>query len=350
MENSHFRFYVKVRCILGISPKNIWEELSKAFGKEAPSYAFVVKWNKLFKDGREDVKDNPRSGRPITALTQDNIELVSELIKEDPYITYDQIEAQTSLNPNSINTIIHSFLKLKKVTSRWVPHLLSEENKRLRVEICMENLALIEGGQLRLCDIFTGDESWFYHRKIGTKQSNKCWIGEGQSPKTIVRRQMNEPKTMFCIFFRSTGLVHITYVEEGRNVDSEYYIRNCLAQVISSINTDRPNSGTSHMRLLHDNATPHIAKNVKNYLETKRIKTIRHPPYSSDLAPCDFWLFSHIKQQLTDQTDAESMKKAITKVMKNVSHEDYLKAFKKWIERMKLCIIHKGEYFEHTIN
>ena len=192
------------------------------------------------------------------------------------------------------------------MNSLQVPHLLSEETNWLCVEICIEKLALNKEGWLRLCDIVIGDESLFYHRKIGTKQSNKCWNVKGQSPKKHRSISDEWTKNHFCIFFRSTGLVHITYVDEGRNVDREYYIRNSPAKVISLKNNDRLNSGSSHVRLLHDNARPHIAKNVKIYFKMKGIKTIRHPSYSLDLTPSDFWLFGHIKQKFIDKTDAES--------------------------------------------
>ena len=66
--------------------------------------------------------------------------------------------------------------------------------KKQRASICQENLAKIKEGKLRLCDIVTGDESWFYLRKIGTKQSNKSWIGESESPRTVVKRGNFEPK------------------------------------------------------------------------------------------------------------------------------------------------------------
>ena len=53
----------------------------------------LLNGSSYFKDGRKSVKDNLRSGRPITGLNKDNIELVHKLFKKDHYITYDQIKA-----------------------------------------------------------------------------------------------------------------------------------------------------------------------------------------------------------------------------------------------------------------
>ena len=75
----------------------------------------MVKWIGFFKAGREDVKDAPRVGRPITEVTVENIAKVRQVIEEDPYVTYDEIEVETSLSRGSISRIIHDCLKLKKI-------------------------------------------------------------------------------------------------------------------------------------------------------------------------------------------------------------------------------------------
>ena len=65
------------------------------------------------------------------------------------------------------------------------------------------------------------------------------------------------------------------------------------------------------------------------------IKTVPHPPYSPDLAPCDFWL----SPKLTGcrYETIEEMKEALTKVMDTLTQEDFHGAFQKLLERYK-CI------------
>ena len=58
---------------------------------------------------------------------------------------------------------------MKKVTSRWISHQLTDEQKQQRVKLCRENLAKFQNGSCRLCDIITGDEMWIYHRQIHHK-------------------------------------------------------------------------------------------------------------------------------------------------------------------------------------
>ena len=73
MEKEQLRFYIRTRTLLEVSPKTIHEELTSAYGPQVVSYSTVQKWSKLFRDGRMEVEDDPRSGRPISAVTEENL-------------------------------------------------------------------------------------------------------------------------------------------------------------------------------------------------------------------------------------------------------------------------------------
>ena len=74
------------------------------------------------------------------------------------------------------------------------------------------------------------------------------------------------------------------------------------------------------------------------------IKTVRQAPYSSDLAPCDFWLFSKLRGCRRYET-IEEMKEAVTKVIDTLTQEDLHGAFQMLLERYK-CIAAGGDYLE----
>ncbi|CAF1140319.1 unnamed protein product, partial [Didymodactylos carnosus] len=266
--------------------KTICEKLTTALGPDAPAYSAVAKWAKRFREGREDVNDDFRSGRPISVLTDENIEQVRQVIEDDPHSTYE------------------------KVTSRWVAHKLSDEQKQQRLRVCRQNLAKFQTGKWRLSDVITGDETWIYHRRIGRKSSNATWISENEPPRTIVRRDRSDPKTLFCLFFKSNGPVLIHKVDKGKTINHNYYIENCLRPVIDEIRKQEKSSRTKCIRLLHDNGRSHIHRDVIDYLTEEGIEIIPHPPYSPDLAPCDFWLNNYIKINLADQENEESLARA----------------------------------------
>ena len=78
------------------------------------------------------------------------------------------------------------------------------------------------------------------------------------------------------------------------------------------------------------------------------IKTVPQPPYSPDLAPCDFCLFPKLKEKLRGcrYETIEEMKEAVIKVIDTLTQEDFHGAFQKLLERYNKCIAARGDYFE----
>lgn len=343
------RVYIKSRVALEQAPIAIYNDLVKIHGNNAYKYNTVLTWAKRFKDGQSSTEDDPRSGRPITATRGFDVELVADVVEEDPFLSIRDIEELTSLSYGTIQRILHDHLELRKVSSRWVPHLLTPENKAHRLGFAQAMLAKLKSGQWRFDQILTGDESWFYHRKIKKRSECRAWKKPGEDPETIVKRDRFEPKSMVSIFFRTTGLVHIYAVDKKDTLDSRRYIHNCLEPAFDEVKRQRPSSGLRGILLLHDNARPHVSKMTRSFIEEQGVTEIDHPPYSPDLAPCDYWLFDYIKQHLEDVTSSETLVTAITAIMKKIDKKEYFKTFQKYVERLEYCILVEGDYFEHLL-
>ena len=73
------------------------------------------------------------------------------------------------------------------------------------------------------------------------------------------------------------------------------------------------------------------------------IKTVPHPPFCPDLAPCDFCLFPKLRGCRYETI--EEMKEAVTKVIDTLTPEDFHRAFQKLLERCKSSAA-GGDYFE----
>ena len=61
------------------------------------------------------------------------------------------------------------------------------------------------------------------------------------------------------------------------------------------------------------------------------INTVSQPPYSPDLAPCDFCLFPKLRGCRYERI--EVMEEAVTKVIDTLTQEDFHGAFEKLLER-----------------
>ena len=161
------------------------------------------------------------------------------------------------------------------------------------------------------------------------------------------RQSKSTQKLMMIPFFDSMGIIYIHWVPTGITVNKEYYIE-VLREFRKTFRRKRPElfeSGQWHFH--QDNAPVHKSILVTDYLTQMGIKTVPHPPYSPDLAFCDFWLFPKLKENLRGNrySTIEDMKEAVTRVLNTLTQEDFQGAFQKLLERYK-CIDVGGEYFE----
>jgi hypothetical protein len=93
-------------------------------------------------------------------------------------------------------------------------------------------------------------------------------------------------------FIDSQGIIHKKFVPPGQTVSMQYYVE-VLSRVVQRIRQVRPQfQGKGSRLLLHDNARPHTAASIKQFLAKQEI------PYSPDLYPPDFFLFPKIKSTL----------------------------------------------------
>ncbi|CAF2916533.1 unnamed protein product [Rotaria sp. Silwood2] len=98
MDKENFRFYIKTRTALNIPAKIIHNELYSVHSNQALSFRTVKRWNKWFREGREEIEDEARPGRPITETTYENIEQVRLLIDDDRYMIIEGLQEQTGLS------------------------------------------------------------------------------------------------------------------------------------------------------------------------------------------------------------------------------------------------------------
>ena len=91
-------------------------------------------------------------------------------------------------------------------------------------------------------------------------------------------------------------------------------------------------SGQWHSHL--DNTPVHNSILVTDCLTKMGIKTVSQPPYSPELALCDFCFFPKLKEKLSvcRYETIEEMKEAVTKVIDTLTQEDFYGGFQKLLE------------------
>ena len=224
---------------------------------------------------------------------------------------------------------------MQKTCAKFVPRVLREDRKDRHCHDSREMVELINSDPAVLDALMTCDESRIY-----------CYDPETKRPKKARQSKSTHKLLMipFFFFFDSTGMIYLHWVPTGQTVNKEYYAK-VLREFRKRFRRKRPalfKSGQWHFH--QDNAAVHNSILVTDYLTKKGIKTVPHPPYCPDLAPCDFWLFPKLRGCRYETI--EEMKKPVTKVIDTLTKEDFHGALQKLLNRYNKCIAAGGDYFE----
>ena len=84
----------------------------------------------------------------------------------------------------------------------------------------------------------------------------------------------------------------------------------------------------------------HTARVITELLDQYKWSQLEHPRYSSDLAPCDFWLFPKMKENYRGQRfeSEEDIICATKEAIRHLDKDSYVTAFESWLRRMQQCI------------
>ena len=207
---------------------------------------------------------------------------------------------------------------------------------------------LINSDPAVLDALVTCDESWIYCYDPETKRQSSQWKHAGSPRPKKARQSKSTHKLLMISFFDSTGMIYMRRVPTGQTVNKEYDVE-VLRKFRERFHWKSPalfKSGQWHFH--QDNAPVHNSILVTDYLTKMGIKTLPHPLYSPDLAPCDFWLFPKLKENLRGchYETIEEMKEAVTKVTDTLTQEDFHRAFQKLLEWFNKCIAAGGDYLD----
>jgi transposase len=115
------------------------EMLKSAHGEECLSRTRVFEWHNRFKEGRESLQDDERKGRPSTSRTEELTEVIQKCLAEDRTLRVRMLEEMTGINRKTVSKILVEDLKKKKVCARFVPHLLTPDQKHQRPASSLTN-------------------------------------------------------------------------------------------------------------------------------------------------------------------------------------------------------------------
>ncbi len=338
----------------GHTPIQCWHKLLRVYSEEETmSKPTVRRWHKRFLegDGHTPVTDLERSGRPRTQTTPEKVEAVQCLIMTNGRKTCATTAAETQMSRATAHKILKKELKMSRKVAKFVPKLLNEDQKRMRVQCATQNLDRLKADPYLLDKLVCGDESPVYLHDPENKFESSAWLPVGHLHPVKALRYRSQKRTMLTVFFDSLGEILVEFTEE--TIDSEAYIAT-LRRLRERICKKRPGMWTGGVDgstdrefvIQHNNANPHTSNMTLGFLFDQDLLT--HPPYSPDLAPCNFWLFPLLKARLRgiNHRNLPELKKSVRKVIRDIPEQSFQEALCKLPMRWRKCVASGGEYFE----
>ena len=278
-KKDEIRAYIKARSKLGCSLKKLMTEISTAFGPSCVSYDTVRRWKKKFESGVESIKNAPKSGRPKSASRKEIISKIKEIFEGDARFTVPDIARKVGISLSTVHLILKKHLKVRKISARWVPHLLTDEQKRQWVKVAKKLLQMFpKYDKKQFANVVTGDETWVHYFEPVRKVSNKIWATKHSKRPIIAKLSLSTKKVLYAIFFSGEGVAIKVPVKKGKSITGKYYKDVVLKKLKKYYQKRRPAIGFKHVRLLHDNAPAHTSAIVTAFLKKEKVTVLPHPP------------------------------------------------------------------------
>jgi len=178
--------------------------------------------------------------------------------------------------------------------------MLTPDNKRNRETTSEQCLPLYKRNPKEFLRRFvTVDETWIHWYTPETKEQSKQWTSPGEPAPKKAKAVPSAGKVMATVFWDSQG------EGEGQNGQRAVLCR-IIGPIRRRIAKKRPHLAKKKVLFHHDNAPAHTSALAKSKLVELGYELLPYPPYSPDLAPCDFFLFPSLKKSLAGQKFASN--------------------------------------------
>ena len=132
------RVCIKFCVNLGKSATETLEMIQQGFGDQSLSRAQVFQWHARFKTGRTSVDDDERTGRPTSCTTPETVARIQKIIRQDRRLTIRDIAEEVEVGYGTCQRVLTQELGMHRVAAKFVPRILTADQKQQRVYVCTE--------------------------------------------------------------------------------------------------------------------------------------------------------------------------------------------------------------------
>jgi transposase len=223
MDKIEYRAVMKFFVKEGLTPNEIHSKFVKVYGDYSPSFSTIQKWAAKFKCGRTSLEDDPREGCPKSA-TPEIIEQVHDTVLKDWRMKVHEIAETIGISKECVGYILHEELDIKKLCTRWVPRLLTADQKGTHMKISEQCLECFNKNKTHFVYRFiTMDETWIHHYH----QNSNSTQNSGQKPVVQRHRRQGwfhqQERSRHWCFGMLKAFCLLIILKSGKTITVEYY-------------------------------------------------------------------------------------------------------------------------------
>lgn len=164
MEKTEVRAVIKFYVLKGKTATQIKAKLDAVLGDSSPAMSTVHTWVTDFKRGRKSCEDAHRAGRPNEVTNEVMIRKIEKIVLNDRRLKLREIAIMVGISSERVFNILHEHLNMKKLCARWVPRLLTADQRQRRVDDSSKCLELYKQNPVEFSRRYiTVDETWIHH-------------------------------------------------------------------------------------------------------------------------------------------------------------------------------------------
>lgn len=337
------QIFVKFCLLKDYSTYMIHSELTKFLGSLASPKKTIEKWVAKYRKGERVSSTNIGGDRSDQVIRQQRIEKIESCFEESRHWSLRSLASTTGIPLSTLSVILKRDLKMKKKLGKWVPHKLTNDQQNFRSLCCRVNLQTYQKTKSLLKRTLTIDETWVKLYMEPDRDQRRQWLKEGEQIEPTLCENTYGQKRMLIMAMDFDGIAYYELLPERQTVNAEVYI-GFLSRLLAKWLGRKDSKG---VWLLHDNARPHVARVVKDFLDERGISTWEQPGYSPDISPLDFCCFGQLKRRLKgiEHHNWREFEIKLELAVKNLNDEGKMDGVQHLPSRWQRVIDANGFYF-----
>lgn len=307
-------------------------------------YRTILRYN-----GTGSIAKRYGGGRRKTATSPEMVKKVRCRIQRNPRQSAAKLAVALKVSRRSVTRILKTALGLKPLKIQKVQELTAAQ-KKTRWERSKELKRLLASEALP--NIVFSDEKIFTVQQYVNKQNDRVWL-PGRSAdnleQRVATRKQAPAHVMVWAAVTAESRSPLVFIDQGVKVNQDVYLKKVLKDAL--IPWAHKTFGSRAWTFQQDSAPSHKARKVQAFLQNHVpgfISSQQWPPYSPDLNPMDFSIWSILEAKVSSKKHESlgALKASLQREWNRIPQAHIRAACDAFIGRINDVIRAKGGHIE----